>query len=942
MGVNIEVLKCTMRSPSSAPRKPFAVLTPLSPVNRDSTALLSQSPMPFHVTGWPLGVGVIAFTLHRYCLLAIILMVLPFSLLAQEITGYRTINVTLDTQAPAQLALNRGRVSWVDIDPGAGKYNLKYYSGAEIVKLDSGLLGLAAVIDGDHIAWNVSTEQVRLYNLRSWNSSAIGPSYYGGSSSQIALAGGRLAYARHAGGGTEIVLRKLDTGTDTVFRAGLWNTEPRVNHGQLAWVSADLEISSTPSTIMYYDGFGTRNLSNAPGIRCRGPVLRDGQVAWLELSGATIKVKVFTGDSVMTLTQALNGPARISGYDLSDGVAVAGVTDTVTNTSTISVFNGGDGSVKTIVESKRVSSVHIDNGLIVWQSGLGGAKRLKTYQVQTGIIEDVAAGENPVVDDEVTAWTNGDAVEMRVPVTYRRLTIGSVSGWAQTRFKSVDNAAALWGDFTSSVNARVNVWNGTSTILLTDSSLSKDFFMANDGVMIWREDSHTIWLKKGPAAPTKVLDSLQCENMYVAGGTIGFHGFRLSEPKPVNQAWLYKINSGALTQLTADTSLSIINGITLVNGDTVCWYRSTPTESMLMLDVGGNRKRLSDSLVGFAFSYRNGRIVWSEQRAGTMQIMTYVPASGVKTQITSGSNDCLGPVTDGTRVVWFEGPDQSQVMVYYDLSSDQKANVARVRKPVFRWLWMSNGRIAWSQDNEIRVYDGNVISRLTSTGDFTPNTEPYVDNEWVMWKQDGSDPNVFPRYGDIFLGKLHAHVAFDAVNISGRAPLVASFVNRSWQGAQTFVWEFGDGGTSASPNPVHIYQNPGAYTVTLTTTGLNGSAVEKKTRLVRVSSSTAVLTARSAAPEKFALNRNYPNPFNPTTMISFDVPTSSVVSLKIYDVLGREAATLVDRVTGPGEYTVQFDASGLASGIYLGRMLALPTGGGQPPYVAMLKMNLIR
>jgi hypothetical protein len=457
MDVTSEVLNCTMLSPSSALSKPFAILIPPSPTNPDSTAVLTNSPAPYHRTGWPPVVGRISFTRRRSSLLAILLMVVPFSPLAQEITGYRNITVTLDTRAPAQLALNRGRVSWTDIDPGSGKYNVKYYSGAEIVKLDSNLAGLTITIDGDHIAWNVSTEQVRLYNLRSWNSSVTEPSYYGGSSSQIALSGGRLAYARRAGGGTEIVLRKLDTGTDTVFRAGLWNTEPRVSQGQLAWVSGDLESSSAPSTIMYYDGFGTRNLSNATGIRCQGPVLRDGQVTWLELSAATTNVRVFTGDSVMTLAQAPNGPARISGYDVSDGIAVAAVTDTVASSSTISVFNGADGSLMTIVESYPISSVHIDNGLIVWQSGVGGAKRLKTYRVQTGIIEDVVNGENPVVDDEVTAWTNGDAIEMRVPVTYRRLTTGSVSGWAQTRFKSIDTAAALWGDFSGSVNARVNV-----------------------------------------------------------------------------------------------------------------------------------------------------------------------------------------------------------------------------------------------------------------------------------------------------------------------------------------------------------------------------------------------------------------------------------------------------------------------------------------------------
>jgi hypothetical protein len=70
-------------------------------------------------------------------------------------------------------------------------------------------------------------------------------------------------------------------------------------------------------------------------------------------------------------------------------------------------------------------------------------------------------------------------------------------------------------------------------------------------------------------------------------------------------------------------------------------------------------------------------------------------------------------------------------------------------------------------------------------------------------------------------------------------------------------------------------------------------------------------------PGTFALHQNYPNPFNPSTTIEFDLPTACQVSLKIYNILGEEVVTLVsDRLTA-GSYNYQWDASGLASGIYI-------------------------
>ncbi len=71
-----------------------------------------------------------------------------------------------------------------------------------------------------------------------------------------------------------------------------------------------------------------------------------------------------------------------------------------------------------------------------------------------------------------------------------------------------------------------------------------------------------------------------------------------------------------------------------------------------------------------------------------------------------------------------------------------------------------------------------------------------------------------------------------------------------------------------------------------------------------------------ALPNSIALNQNYPNPFNPTTTVSFVIGQLSFVSLKIFNILGKEIATLVNEVKRPGEYTVQWNAEDFPSGVY--------------------------
>jgi len=100
---------------------------------------------------------------------------------------------------------------------------------------------------------------------------------------------------------------------------------------------------------------------------------------------------------------------------------------------------------------------------------------------------------------------------------------------------------------------------------------------------------------------------------------------------------------------------------------------------------------------------------------------------------------------------------------------------------------------------------------------------------------------------------------------------------------------------------------------------------------------------RSTLPGRFSLEQNYPNPFNPTTYIRYRIAESRLVELRVYDILGREVRTLVNEVKQPGQYTVEFDAAGLASGVYSYRIKAHPDNGSQAEeFVAARRLVLLR
>ena len=85
---------------------------------------------------------------------------------------------------------------------------------------------------------------------------------------------------------------------------------------------------------------------------------------------------------------------------------------------------------------------------------------------------------------------------------------------------------------------------------------------------------------------------------------------------------------------------------------------------------------------------------------------------------------------------------------------------------------------------------------------------------------------------------------------------------------------------------------------------------------------TSVRLSSEALPARLTLDQNYPNPFNPATTISFSLPSASFVSLKVFDALGEEVSVLLAEVLPAGTYAQQWNATGLASGVYFYRLRA--------------------
>jgi len=130
---------------------------------------------------------------------------------------------------------------------------------------------------------------------------------------------------------------------------------------------------------------------------------------------------------------------------------------------------------------------------------------------------------------------------------------------------------------------------------------------------------------------------------------------------------------------------------------------------------------------------------------------------------------------------------------------------------------------------------------------------------------------------------------------------------------QSIAYVKGHGSTTEINNYVYTDKNleSGTYVYRLKQIDFDGTSTYSKEVRVEVSQ-----------PVSYSLNQNYPNPFNPSTIISYSIPVKGFVTLKVYDALGSEVAELVNGEQEIGKYEVNFNASGLSSGIYFYKLVS--------------------
>jgi subtilisin family serine protease len=233
-----------------------------------------------------------------------------------------------------------------------------------------------------------------------------------------------------------------------------------------------------------------------------------------------------------------------------------------------------------------------------------------------------------------------------------------------------------------------------------------------------------------------------------------------------------------------------------------------------------------------------------------------------------------------------------------------------------------------------------------TTGNLIQNLYAGIFLDWDIGSDSGLARN-FSRFdssrslGYAFCpapGEPRAYVGIRALDT---AAFFRSLVNDgSLALSRSAKWNWISGGFStviAGPADIHQVLSSGPYTIAPGATrtipfalvagdssleNIQQNADAAKRKWLSFKTAVGISEGNSGVPAAYRLEQNYPNPFNPMTSFEFQVASFEFVSLKVHDVLGREVATLADEKRMPGIYRVQWDASGLPSGVYFYRLQA--------------------
>ncbi len=494
----------------------------------------------------------------------------------------------------------------------------------------------------------------------------------------------------------------------------------------------------------------------------------------------------------------------------------------------------------------------------------------------------------------------------------------------------------------STWNTRITGLNGAYATGFGDDAFSNVYAIA--GIGVFRSDSGTgAWVRIDTSISSHILDpvnSFSSPFTSIAGDTLLFLGTKYGVFYSADQGHSWSVDSGALdaktmygfvktgTKKFVSTGLGVFSEIP----GSVAWSKSFPaggylTGGPLFLDNAGTIYTLGPVLntatplsIPSTWKSTDNGATWIPDTAGLGAISQgqipkyFVDETGVQHYAFSGTPaECYvkasaglwAPDTAGFSVLPQNYPNiiasDKNGFLYAAVTSTISYTGLLLKRPLSGGTWIY----------DTAGLNGSLVYSITPGKSGTLFAGTYGNG---LYKRTGSTWSSVP---------LPSGLGGSSVFVTAEDSSGALFAGFSNLAGFNFAWH----GIYYTTNNGITWTYAGLDSIPVLQLSVYGDTVYAATYYdglyeLTKSGVTKVDGPSGSTPSTYALFQNFPNPFNPTTKIGFQLSALSKVSLKIYDLLGREVETLVDGEISAGVHRVTFDASRFASGIYFYRLQA--------------------